>query len=346
MIRVRFGWLLGLLLLSCLPVAARAQVAASLVSTQQSVQPGQRVTVALRLQHQPGWHSFWERAGTGLPTRIDWRLPPGWHAGAIQWPVPILVHNTQGEVSGYGYEGLAFLPVELAVPAGLANGQSVELRATASWLMCRTLCIPGRQEVSLRLPVSVQAPLPDAEVMAQLASLPMPEPATGWTLAASRDRRELTVHVAAPGAVGTPYFFSLDKFVDYRQPQTIANRDTRAMLKMALDPDEAMPDDARLRGAADDGRAVCNHHVERDAQRIGHAVQHHADGVADDDHVGHLVDPLRHRRGVGGERHEAADAFGRTDRGDGLAGGAGMGAHERKPCERRAVTVASRSFAQ
>ncbi len=244
----RFGWLVGLLLLLCLPVAARAQVAASLVSTQQSVQPGQRVTVALRLQHQSGWHSFWERAGTGLPTRIEWSLPAGWQMGAIQWPVPILVHDSQGAVSGYGYEGLAFLPVELTAPASLVEGQTVELRATAHWLMCQTLCIPGKQEVSLSLPVSLRAPLPDAEVQAQLAKLSMPEPDTGWVVAASRDSHELTVHVAAPGAVGTPYFFALDKFVDYRQPQTIANRDTRAMLKMALDPEETLPDDARLRG--------------------------------------------------------------------------------------------------
>lgn len=241
-------WILALLMLLAVPVTASAQVAASLVSTQPSVQPGQTVTVALRLQHQAGWHTFWQRAGTGLPTRIEWELPPGWQAGAIQWPVPTLVRNTQGDVSGYGYEGLAYLPVKLTVPANLAPGSTVTLRATASWLMCQTLCIPGKQQVSLSLPVSAQASPPDAGVLAQIARMSMPQAATGWTLAASIDKHEVTLNVAAPFALNSPHFFPLNEFIDYKQPETVANRDNRAMLKMAVDPDETMPDDSRLRG--------------------------------------------------------------------------------------------------
>ena len=241
-------FVLALLLLLALPAAALAQVAATLVSPQQSVQPGQRLIVALRLDHQPGWHTFWEHAGTGLPTRIQWDLPPGWQAGAIQWPVPILIHNAQGEISGHGYEGTAWLPVELTVPANLAPGSEVTLRASVRWLMCQTLCIPGKQQVSLSLPVSAQPPRINADVAAQLASQPMPQPTTGWTLAASRDAREVVLNVAAPAALGSPHFYPLDTFIDYKQPETVANRDNRAMLKMALDAEEAVPDDARLRG--------------------------------------------------------------------------------------------------
>lgn len=240
--------LLLLLLLSWLPLYGQAQVKATLVATQQSVQPGQSLTVALRLEHQQGWHSFWQRAGTGLPTRIDWELPPGWQVGAIQWPVPHLVYNSLGAVSGYGYEGVAYLPVTLQVPTALAAGRDVELRATARWLMCKTLCIPGKQALALRLPVSTDAPVVNADVAGQLAAQPMPQPNGGWTLAASRDARGITLSADAPAGITSPYFFPLDAFVDYRQPQTIANRGTRAMLKLALDPDEAVPADARLRG--------------------------------------------------------------------------------------------------
>jgi thiol:disulfide interchange protein DsbD len=245
---MRLSWSPVLLLLLLLPVAALAQVAAQLVSPQSSVQPGQHLTVALQLDHQPGWHTFWERAGTGLPTRIQWDLPPGVQAGAIQWPVPTLIHNSQGEISGFGYEGQVYLPVELDVPANLAPGDTLTLRATARWLMCQTLCIPGKQQVALSLPVTAQTSSPNADVAAQLAKQSMPQPATGWTLAASRDRHEVTLNVAAPSAVSSPQFYPLDVFIDYKQPQTVANRDSRAMLKMALDPDETMPDDARLRG--------------------------------------------------------------------------------------------------
>lgn len=240
--------LLLLLILMLMPVLGWAQVAAQLVSPQSSVQPGQSITVALRLDHQPGWHTFWERAGTGLPTRIEWELPAGVHAGPIQWPVPGLIHNTQGEISGYGYEQLTYLPVELKLPANLVPGQTLTLRATARWLMCQTLCIPGKQLVVLSLPVTAQATPADAAMAAQLASQPMPQPATGWMLAASHDQHEVTLNVAAPSAVTLPQFFPLEDFIDYRQPQTVANRDNRAMLKMALDPEEAVPGQARLRG--------------------------------------------------------------------------------------------------
>lgn len=240
-------WILALCLL-LMPLTTWAQVQASLVAVQTSVQPGQPLTVALKLSHQAGWHSFWERAGTGLPTSIEWALPAGWQASPIHWPVPHLVHNSQGEVSGYGYEDVVYLPVTLTAPAALAEGQNVELRATAHWLMCQTLCIPGKQALSLQLPVSAAAASEDSAVVAALAQMAMPEDATGWTLAASRDGREVTLHVAAQGALTTPYFFPLDKFVDYQKAQTVANRGERALLKAALDSEEVLPADPRLRG--------------------------------------------------------------------------------------------------
>ena len=57
-------------------------VTASLVATEASVQSGRPITVAIRLEHDAHWHTYWLNPGTGYPTSIAWQLPPGWTAGA------------------------------------------------------------------------------------------------------------------------------------------------------------------------------------------------------------------------------------------------------------------------
>src|SRR5687768_9009599 len=116
-------------------IAMPSHVKASLVAADASVQPGKAITVALRLVHEPKWHTYWSNPGTGLATAIEWKLPPGWKAGVIQWPAPKVLKDSKGNVVGNGYEGELFLPVTLAPPADLKPGTKVELKAAAEWLM-------------------------------------------------------------------------------------------------------------------------------------------------------------------------------------------------------------------
>ncbi|MEY4940100.1 MAG: hypothetical protein RIQ93_1835, partial [Verrucomicrobiota bacterium] len=140
-----------------------SQVKASLVAADATAQPGQPLTVALRLVHNPRWHTYWVNPGTGLPTALAWKLPEGWTAGPIQWPAPHVIKDRTGEIVGNGFEGEIFLPVTLNPPAGLAAGSTVTLHARADWLMCEDVCIPGNAEVTLTLPVAANAAKPDAE---------------------------------------------------------------------------------------------------------------------------------------------------------------------------------------
>src|ERR1700761_8543864 len=90
-------------------VPARAQddapkVHARLVAEQSSVAPGDTVTVALEENIADGWHTYWQNPGdAGSPTEIEWQLPPGWKADAIQWPVPKRL--PVASLMDYGYEG-------------------------------------------------------------------------------------------------------------------------------------------------------------------------------------------------------------------------------------------------
>ena len=120
---VRCALLLFSLVLAFAPSAARAQfgagdshVKASLVAADASVRPGQPITVALRMVHDPHWHTYWLQTGTGLPTKIAWQLPPGWQAGPILWPAPHVLKDRAKLVIGSGYENELLLPVTLTPP--------------------------------------------------------------------------------------------------------------------------------------------------------------------------------------------------------------------------------------
>jgi len=244
------------------PAATRAQVAASLVSADASVQPGRPFTVALRLVHDPHWHTYWANPGTGLPTTLKWKLPPGWKAGDIEWPAPKLIQDSRGNIVGNGYEGEVLLPVTLTPPGDLAPGTSVELPVEADWLMCQDVCVPGSRKLSLSLPVSAGEPQPDpswgARIRAVLAQLPAADPA--WSLLATRTAAAVTLAVRAGPGAGSParspgglHFFSEDGTVAYDQPQ-LARSDGGGgfVLTLPIDPN-GPKDPARLVGVLTSG---------------------------------------------------------------------------------------------
>jgi hypothetical protein len=67
--------------------------------------------------------------------------------------------------------------------------------------------------------------------------------------------------------------------------------------------------DAGMGRAPHHRRAVRDHHVERHAERGVHAVEHHAERVADDEDVDMRIEEPRHRRRIGGERDDGLAAL-------------------------------------
>ncbi|WP_240652727.1 protein-disulfide reductase DsbD family protein [Rheinheimera riviphila] len=128
---------------------------AELVSEYRQLQPGQTVTLALNTQHEPHWHSYWLNPGdSGLATTINWQLPEGVSAGAIQWPTPKLIKVPP--LVNYGYEDQSILLTDLQIPADF-TGESLVIVATVDWLVCQEICIPATASFSLTLPVAANA---------------------------------------------------------------------------------------------------------------------------------------------------------------------------------------------
>jgi len=148
-------------LVALLPWGARAEgppspadlVKAELVAEAASIAPGTTLWLDLHLAVKPGWHVYWQNPGdSGLPTSIDWKLPPDFSPGPISWPVP--EHFVQNGIGNYGYAGIVDLLVPISVPNASVPGQTALFEAEASWLSCSDICIPGGQNLSLSLPVA------------------------------------------------------------------------------------------------------------------------------------------------------------------------------------------------
>ena len=122
----------------------------SLLSDVRGVLPGQPFTLGVRFELDRGWHIYWLHAGdSGQAPRIDWQLPDGFHAGAIEWPYPQQV--SPPPVVTYGYEDSVLLPVTVTPPPHAGDGP-VTVDATVHYLICKQLCLPEQARLTTTLP--------------------------------------------------------------------------------------------------------------------------------------------------------------------------------------------------
>ena len=178
-------------------IDAAPKVHARLVSAADTVTPGSTIAVALEENIRPGWHTYWVNPGdAGAPTEIQWSLPPGWGASSIEWPYPKKL--PVGPLMDYGYEGDTWLPLKLSVPRSAVPGTTVQLKAAASWLVCKEVCIPEDTTLVLSLRISATPAPYDANIsrlfQTARSKLPIPSP---WPMRYALDET-LTLFVAAP----------------------------------------------------------------------------------------------------------------------------------------------------
>lgn len=243
-LRLFFVLLLGLVF--SLGSVLRAQVKASLVADSVGVRPGESVTVALKLDHEHHWHTYWINAGTGYATSLSWTLPEGWTAGDIQWPVPRLLKDSTGAVIGQGYEDVLYLPVQITAPATAKPGAQVTLRGKAGWLMCKETCVPGEAELSFTLNVVAETPAASPE-RAAIRSLSMPRKPAPGQVSMKRVGAWMEIRVAGGASLKDPHFFPESELVVYDQSQEIKYEGASLLLRAPLAP-AAATDPGRING--------------------------------------------------------------------------------------------------
>lgn len=138
-----------LIMVSTVAADSPGKASAVWLASSAAVEPGQQIHTAIRLVHDAPWHTYWINPGeSGMVTRVDWKLPPGWKSSGLLWPVPIRFQSSG--LAGFGYEGTTWFPVTLTAPSDFVG--DARLFATLSWLACSEEgCVPGEAELQLDL---------------------------------------------------------------------------------------------------------------------------------------------------------------------------------------------------
>jgi DsbC/DsbD-like thiol-disulfide interchange protein len=188
---------------------------ASLVSSVRSVQPGKPFTVGVRVTMEPRWHIYWKNPGdSGMPTTIQWKLPEGWRAVEMPWPVPM---KFDGEgMPSFGYKDEVLLLTRIVPPPTAKAGTRITLAGTARWLACEESCIPGQGDFKIDLPIT-ETPQADAQWGPKIQAVEerLPRAMEGWNAVAERSGGNVVLRVATQHAVPEHLekttFFPLDQ---------------------------------------------------------------------------------------------------------------------------------------
>jgi thiol:disulfide interchange protein DsbD len=218
-----------------------SRVAVELISELGALEPGRQHWIGIRQRIAPGWHTYWVNPGdSGEAMAVEWTLPAGFAAGDLVWPYPERI--PVGSAMSFGYTGEVVVLAPLSVPAGLAPGREVSLRASARWLVCADICIPEEGAVALTLPVASGAAPADPRGAAAIASarraVPVPSP---WraSFAVTGDTVELAL--GAPTRVAervaeARFFPARWGAIEHAAAQEVGARDSGLVLRMARGP--------------------------------------------------------------------------------------------------------------
>ncbi|MCG3151894.1 MAG: Thiol:disulfide interchange protein DsbD [bacterium] len=222
--------LVALLASSTVALAAPQRVGpleVDLITPQQSVMPGQPLTVGLQFRLDPHWHVYWRNPGdSGLSPSLGWSLPEGFSAGELQWPYPISI--PLGPLVSLGYEDEVILPVTIQVPETLPTDGTVTLAARADWLVCKEECIPGDASLILTLPVRADAPTLDAALAEKFEHFRnrLPVSDLGWQVGVTSTPEKIQLFLAPPEGLTTTLkkvtFFPFEsEVIEYLEPQVL-----------------------------------------------------------------------------------------------------------------------------
>jgi DsbC/DsbD-like thiol-disulfide interchange protein/cytochrome c biogenesis protein CcdA len=215
-----------LLILMLLGAAAAAQPAerrmeVRLVPETGAVAPGSALTLAFIMRPRPGWHGYWLNPGdAGDTPRVAWRLPEGWRADGLRFPMPgrLIVAG----LMNYVFERDYALLTRVTVPDSAEPGATLPIDARIDYLVCTNeVCVPETATVTAN--VQIGAPgAADPAFDLYRSAIPAPVPTPGrFETAGGRIR--IALPLAGETALEGPYFYpsTLDA-VRYSVPQAVS----------------------------------------------------------------------------------------------------------------------------
>ena len=219
----------ALLLIATCAQAASAPIphgTLELVAENQWIAARRTFWLGLRFQLEQGWHIYWVNPGdSGEPPRVQWQLPTGLTVGAIEWPTPRRLGTSS--IVDFGYEDAVMLIVPVHADASLVGEQPIRLDAEVKLLICsREMCIPGKTQLSITLPVKSLPPTRDPHstdlFAATRRSLPRPAPGN-WKLSVADTRDSFVLTANLGHQVTQAIFFPLtESQIENSAPQKLS----------------------------------------------------------------------------------------------------------------------------
>ncbi|GAA5127112.1 thioredoxin family protein [Luteolibacter yonseiensis] len=180
---------------------------ASLVSEATTVSQGETFTIALQLSHPEEWHSYYKNSGgVELPPAIEWKLPDGFTAGPIQWPVPEVKDGYFGK--SFVYSGSPVFLVDITAPSTLESGKTLTFTANASWQICKDSCINEDKSLSVTLTTGPRTEVDPAQ-QALFAGARKSQPVVSPKIKSSAHSEggDIQLRITDPGITGAPADF-------------------------------------------------------------------------------------------------------------------------------------------
>ncbi|MDP3704263.1 MAG: protein-disulfide reductase DsbD family protein [Candidatus Omnitrophota bacterium] len=137
---------------------------ATLIAEHASIPPGGTTRVGVLFEIEEGWHIYADPPGdAGLPTTVTWSVSVPETSdfvdtvfGPLQYPAPEEFLDP-GDIRTFGYSGTVVISSTMTVFAKLHNA-GLPIMADVRWLACKDICIPGKADLDLVLPLSPDLP--------------------------------------------------------------------------------------------------------------------------------------------------------------------------------------------
>lgn len=221
------------------PGPAKAQhLTVELITASPTIAPGGSVQAGLAITLEPHWHVYWVNAGdSGQPPRVSWTLPAGITAEPMQFPIPSRL--PLAPLMDFGYENAVVFPIRIDAAKSLKAGK-IHLDAKVNWLVCASLCVPGKAHLGLDLTVAPGAAVKPTGALAKaLTLIPGPPPAgVKFTVMGGKSDFVLTLTSGHKETSAEFYPFDQGEIIN-AAPQTVEPLPDGVRLRVKRSPDLA-----------------------------------------------------------------------------------------------------------
>lgn len=208
---------------------AKNETTASIVPEVTAVEPGDYFRVAFTLDHKSHFHSYFRNAGIlGNGPKVEWKLPAGFSAKILEYPIPTLFDAKTGGLQAkfYGYGGTVTFVAEIEASDSLSVGESFAIGGTFSWQECDEFtCAMGSEDFSFNVTASEETTRIDSALdLFDSAEKKLPGYTDSFAGVAKENDGKILLDLSFPSSLEIQeplYFFSSDGQVDSQAAQSV-----------------------------------------------------------------------------------------------------------------------------